>query len=270
MGNINQIILSCNEDPKYITFWKYVAQAYKNMFPDVRVHLALLTWRDENDALVKEMRTYGDVTIFNPVSWLPEFGQAKMIRFILASQQVDDVCYIDDIDLFPLSKDFITEKINQRPDGHLLCVGSEVYGYNGCFPVSQITAEGYLFKQIFNPHDYDYENLVEWYSKMPNKFDHRENIGIINNFSVDLYFSDERLIRVLRSMNYVPFIEVERGYNNFLDATLDRFEWRFSEEKLNNGEYVNAHCSRPARESEIKPLMEYINKKYAQNRNFYI
>jgi len=103
MGNINQIILSCNEDPKYITFWKYVAQAYKNMFPDVRVHLALLTWRDENDALVKEMRTYGDVTIFNPVSWLPEFGQAKMIRFILASQQVDDVCYIDDIDLFPLS-----------------------------------------------------------------------------------------------------------------------------------------------------------------------
>jgi hypothetical protein len=263
MGSINQIIVSCNEDPKYFTFWKYVAKAYKKMFPDVRVHLAFLTWRSEDDEVVKEMRTHGDVTLFKPLSWLPEFGQAKMIRFLLASEQGDDVCYIDDIDLIPLSRNFITEKTDSRPANYLLCVGGEVYGNNGCFPVSQMTAEGHIFKRIFNPKDLDYENLMEWYQFTPTKFDFREEIGIINNFPQDRYFSDERLIKRLRAENPVPFKEVERGYGNFLDATLDRFEWRLNQDKLDNNGYVNAHCSRPARESEIEPLMKYLDEKYS-------
>lgn len=92
MGCIDQIILSSNEDEMYLDFWRPVSWAYKQMFPDVKVHLALLTKRNDNSDFVKELREYGSVTTFCPIQGIPEFGQAKMIRFILASQQENDVC----------------------------------------------------------------------------------------------------------------------------------------------------------------------------------
>src|SRR5687768_11057979 len=119
---INQIILSCNEDKTYMEFWEPVAKAYSKIFPGVTIHLAFLTNREEDDSLVTEFRQYGKVTLFKPVPGLQEFAQAKLIRFILAAQQEEDICYIDDIDLFPLKKSFITEKTDHRPKDHLLCV----------------------------------------------------------------------------------------------------------------------------------------------------
>ena len=219
--NINQIILSCNEDPTYKDFWGMVATAYKKMFPDVRVHLAFLTWRDETDPMVEYMRTFGDVTLFQPVTDVPEFSQAKMIRFILASQQGEDVCYIDDIDLFPLRRDFITNKTSKRTKDHLLCVGGEVYNHGGCYPASQMTAEGYTWKRFINPTVKTYRGLRdEW--KGNTRLDKRENVCIKLDWAADDYFSDERLLRRLLKLNPTPKQEMERGYNDYLEATIDR------------------------------------------------
>lgn len=260
---INQIILSTNEDRTYCEFWEPVSYAYRKMFPDAVVHLAFLTDRDENDPLVLEYRKHGKVTLFKPRKDVPEFGQAKMIRFILASEQGDDICYIDDIDLFPLVKTFITDKTDKRPAGHLLCVGGEVYGNNGCYPVSQMTAEGHVWKKVINPNNLSYNDLIETFIGNV-KFDRREDITIELDFAKDSYFSDERLIRRLRSESPVPVFEMRRGYNNFLDATLDRYAWDVNMEKLHSHVYQNAHGIRPYGNNveEYKPLIEYIDKYY--------
>lgn len=262
MGSIDKIILSTNDDPKYVGFFPYVAYAYKKMFPDVEICLAYLTHKSYSDGVVQQFSEYGTVKIYKPVSWLPEFGQAKMARFLMASEQGDAVCYIDDIDLFPLSKTFITDKTDKRPKDHLLCVGGEVYGNNGCYPLSQITTEGYNYKKIFNPNDLDYENVMEWYYKTPVMFDLRENIGVINDFAKDIYFSDERLIRRLRQSAGVPVFEQPRGYDNFMVATLDRYDWKIDLDKLKAHKYLNAHCSRPFDIRDCEPLMDYINQNY--------
>ena len=262
MGDINQIILSCNEDKTYSSFWIPVAQAYKKMFPDVTIHLAFLTNRDETDPLVEEYRKYGKVTLFKPYSFFPEFGQAKMARFVLASEQGDDVCYIDDIDLYPLKKSFIVDKTSQRPKDHLLCVGGEVYNNNGCYPISQMTAEGYVWKSFINPNGLDFHNLLEYYYKTPIKFDQRENIGVINDFAADLYFSDERLIRRLKDNVGVNVFEMQRGYVNFMDATIDRADWKVNKAKLDGHGYENAHGTRPYNEEDYKYLVDYINNNY--------
>jgi hypothetical protein len=261
---MNQIILSTNEDPNYMDFWKPVSWAYKKIFPDVTIHLAFLTDRSEDDELVKEFREYGKVTLFKPVPDIKQFAQAKMIRFILASMQGNNVCYIDDVDLFPLKKSFITDKTDKRPQGQLLCVGGEVYHNNGCFPVSQMTAEGYLWKRFINPNDLEYSDLIRSYRGKV-MFDNRENIDIDLNFDADLYFSDERLIRRLRTVNPVPIFKQERGYTNFLEATIDRYDWKINQEKLDNHGYENAHGIRPYKTHEEKylPLIDYINKNYA-------
>lgn len=258
---INQIILSCNEDPRYMDFWKPVSWAYKKMFPHVEVHLAFLTNREEDDPLVKEFREYSKVTLFKPLKDVPEFGQAKMIRFILASEQGEDVCYIDDIDLFPLVKSFITDKTDKRPKNHLLCVGGEVYHNNGCYPVSQMTAEGHVWKHFINPKDLSYEELIQTF-KRPTKFDHRENICTVLDFAIDSYFSDERLLRRLIYDNPVSKFELSRGYGHYLDATVDRAAWKIDPEKLRNHGYFNGHCSRPYRSEEMELLINYINENY--------
>jgi len=201
---MNQIILSANEDKTYLDFWKPVSYAYRKMFPGIMIHLALLTDRDENDPFVSDLREHGKVTLFKKLPNITEFAQAKMIRFILASEQGNDVCYIDDIDLFPLSKSFITNKVDKRPAGSLLCVGGEVYGNNGCYPISQITGEGWLFKKFINPFDLEYKDLFEsWRGNV--MFDRRESIDIVLDWSKDDYFSDERLIHFGHRFNLCLF-----------------------------------------------------------------
>lgn len=263
MGNINQIILSANEDETYLEFWRPVSWAYKQMFPKVKMHLALLTDKDNESEFVNELREYGDVTVFKTIEGIPEFSQAKMIRFILASQQGSDVCYIDDIDLFPLVKSFITDKTEQRPKDHLLCVGGEVYNNNGCYPISQMTAEGYIWKKFINPNGLGYKELMESYIKTP-EYDFRENILLKTDFDKDSYFSDERLIRRLINENPVDKIELERGYKDFMESTIDRYDWKIDIEKLNNHGYFNAHGIRPFKKhaKKYEPLIEYIKKNY--------
>ena len=233
------------------------------MFPDVTIHLALLTNKTEDHRLITELRKWGKVTLFKPIENIAEFAQSKMIRFILASQQHADICYIDDIDLFPLIRGFITEKTDKRPKDHLLCIGGEVYDNNGCYPISQMTAEGYVWKQFINPLNKDYRQLMdEWAGEV--MFDRRENINIKLDFSKDDYFSDERLLKRLMKNNPVPKFEMKRGYDNFMQSTIDRYDWKVDINKLNNHGYINAHCVRPygLYAEEFIPLLDYIKENY--------
>lgn len=261
---MNQIILSTNENKTYVEFWEPVAQAYKKIFPDVKVHLAFLTNRSEDDDLVQHFRKFGEVTLFKPVPHVQEFAQAKLIRFILAARQGKDVCYIDDIDLFPLKKSFIINKTDQRPKDHLLCVGGEVYQNNGCYPVSQMTAEGYIWERFINPFRLDYPELIERYLEMPIMFDKREDLKIPLDLTKDSYFSDERFLRKLLTYSPVDKFEIERGYSDFMTATLDRYQWSIDYHKLNDHGYENAHGRRPYSEfkQDYAPLMDYIERNY--------
>lgn len=261
---IDQIILSTNENPIYMEFWEPVSWAYRKMFPGVKIHLAFLTNRSEDDDLVRQFRKSGLVTLFKPVLSVGEFAQAKLIRFILAAQQGNDVCYIDDIDLYPLKKSFIVSKTNKRPKDTLLCVGGEVYQNNGCYPVSQMTAEGYVWKQFINPLGLDYPDLIGNYLSLPVMFDRREDLSIPLNLLADSYFSDERFLRKLMVLNPVEKFELERGYTNFMGATLDRYEWQIDFHKLNDHGYENAHGRRPYSKykDDYAPLADYIERNY--------
>ena len=258
-----KVVLSTTENPMYFPFWEYVAQAYSAM--GYEPMLAFLTWRAEDDPIVTHLRQFGTVKLYRPYFLMPEFAQGKLIRFILASEQGNDVCYIDDVDLFPLDKDFIENKIAHRPANTLLCVGGEVYKNNGCYPVSQMTAEGNVWKQFINPNDYDFHNILDWYANMPTMYDEKENPYIQPTPGFSVYFSDEKLIRKLTTLNPVKKVEVQRGYGNILDSTLDRMQWRIDPDKLTAGGYVNAHCQRPPDTNDLQLLLDYVKQRYEQH-----
>ena len=281
----DKIILSSNEDSTYFEFWPIVSWAYKKMFPTVEVCLAFVTKRTENDPVVTEARKHGTVVLFRPIDDVPEGHQAKMARFILASEQGRNVCYIDDIDLFPLCSKFITSKLYNwntfaisddfrgTINTSILCVGAEVYGLTGTYPISQMTAEGWVWNLFINPKYLPYDQLIRsWKDKA--EFDDRENINIWPDMvgdRQDYYFSDERLLRRLLFHNPVPKLELPRGYTDYLEATIDRHtlnketgEWVYDREKLKNHGYVNAHCARPylKYKEQFQPLIDYINENY--------
>jgi len=145
----------------------------------------------------------------------------------------------------------------------MLCVGGEVYNYSGTYPVSQMTAEGHIWKTIINPEDKSFTQLQNHWNREP-MFDPREKIGQINDFAIDMYFSDERLLRRLIHENPIQKYEMKRGYKDVLESTLDRMDWKLDQEKLDNHQYVNAHCNRPYSRcvEEMKPLFDYIERTY--------
>lgn len=100
-------------------------------------------------------------------------------------------------------------------------------------------------------------------------FDRREDVTIPLDFTTDSYFSDERLLRRLWTLNSIPRQEMIRGYDNYLEATIDRHtfdgkEWVYDREKLDRGGYFNAHGIRPYRKNEAhyRPLVHHVMTKY--------
>lgn len=265
--NVDKIIMSSDENPLYIDFWPIISTVYKKMF-NIPVHLAFVTEKEENDPYVLELKKYGLVTVVKPVPGFAIANQSKMARHILASEQGNLVCYIDDIDLFPLNKQFIIDKVKDRPKNHMLCVGAEffAYGNNGVFSISQMTAEGNIFKSLFNPSSLSREQLFKSWVGMHTFNDSRRKEDFSNNtpsWDGDC-FSDEYLIRALIKKEKIPTFHKPRDYD-WETQSVDRAFWqRFDQKRLDNHGYVFAHCLRPYKGNEIyiQPLIDYINKNY--------
>ncbi len=263
------VVVSANEDPLYAPFWPLIAWANRAMF-GCEVHLAFLTNRSEQDPYVQELRHHGPVTLYRTVDGVPDCNLAKMARYIHCSKQGEKVCYIEDIDLLPLSRDWPISRVVLRPPGSLLLCGAEVYGafspiqkdYSPA-PASLTTAEGTVWKKFLNPLDLPYEELVKSWA---NRKNHKpfEDIASTVDHQKDTCFSCERFTRTLRLENPVPTKHVERNYDVFKD-TLPRSGWHFSQARLDAGEYIESHMPRPLHEhlDKIEPLVKFVSEKYA-------
>lgn len=271
---VDQIIVSANEHWLYLPFWPLVAYAYKTLFPGVRVRLVFVSERREDDPFVTELRTHGEVVLQRPVNNIPQAAQTKLARYYIAAQQGSDVCYIDDIDWIPIDAEWHAKKVRARARGSLLLVGSEVYSgtEEGQVPASQMTAEGDVFRKLFNPDNIPYG---AWIYRLGGKTGtHEDVLSRANHEGMDSttaqdhlkqpLFSDEALIMSLRKRHPVPVTHVERGYEPGVD-TLDRSAWlAFDQAKLDSGGYLGAHTGRPysAHKAGNDAILEHLRKRY--------
>jgi len=266
---MNLIALSANEDPLYIDFWPIVAWANRHVL-GVEPTLAFLTDRREDDDYVTELRRHGTVKLYRRISGIPDCNAAKMIRSILCAESpAGTVGYIQDIDLLPLNREWVMQKVAQRPTGKLLLVGAEVYQAftpeqkrTSSAPASMMTAEAEVWRQLLNPAGLSYVPLFRSWEDMPHRAN--EEIGSLVYHESEHGFSDEKFMRTLRLKHGVDAHHVERGYDLHAD-TLDRSAWRFDPERLAAGQYLESHLPRPLHEHEDKilPLVEWISKRFA-------
>lgn len=256
----DRIVTSTDENPLYLDFWKIQILAHKKFFPEKKLTIAFLTNRTQEDELVQEMINSGiDVQLYKPIDGLPQGNHAKVLRYICASQYENEVCCITDIDTIPLQNEYLTRQTNLREPNKLLCIGAEVYKntpHYGKFPAHHMTAEGKLFKQLFNPNNLNYEESLKSISDFK-KYDFKESI--VNSRHG---FSDESLIRVLIEINNVPVHHVSRNIDIYNDW-IDRSWWKIDDEKLNSGDYIESNLLRPYGQHilQIKPIVDFLNNE---------
>ena len=244
----NRIVTSTNEDSTYLDFWKIQIMSHKIFFPNKILTIAFLTNRDENDELILEMKSYEiDVRLYKPISNIPEGNQAKLLRYICASEFENEVCVITDMDTIPLQTEYLNYITSNRQLNKILCVGSEVYNgtpHMGKFPAHHITSEGKLFKKLFNPNNLSYGDLFIELSKINNVYDHKESL--LSN-----EFSDESLIRVLFDRSDVEKQNHPRNIN-IKEQWIDRSWWGINKERLYSFNYIEANLLRPYNKNKNK------------------
>ncbi len=251
----DRIIVSSDES-YFLQYWIIVAKAWNKFYPEKKLTLAFVTNKTYDNLTVKKLQEYGEVVLFPVIDGIPTANQAKMARHILATKYENDISMIEDIDSIPLQRGFVDRVTSFKEEGKLLSVGYEVYEnseHKGKFPISNITGEGNIFKEILNPNNLQYEDLIKSWIGLK-VFDHKEAIN--NPSSV---FSDESLFRALIIQWNGNVTKTRRDVNIHTDW-IDRSWWSIDSDKLNNGGYVMTNFLRPFDEnySRIEPIVKYI------------
>lgn len=242
-------VIVSTDDSHFYQYVPIVAAAWKKFFPAVKLHIAFVTDRKEDNSLVVRMKQHGIVHLFPTIEGIPTCNHAKLARLILAGRFTNAVCMVEDVDTIPLQREFYFDRTSRRKKDHLLLVGCEVYdeGCRGQAPMSTITAEGHIFKAILNPSNLsDVELLKSWES------------------AHELPFSDEELLRELIAEWKCPKImRVDRAVDIFKDW-VDRSWWSIDEHKLNAGGYTTCNFLRPFLDhyASIEPVVLYIYQAF--------
>lgn len=260
MNSFDRVILSCDANPKYVDFWPVVCRAWEKLF-GVQPVLAFVGSYEDQCACRGKLQC-GPVIYIRPVEGIPLANQAKLARYWLAAWVNDEkTTMINDIDLLPLSKDYVNTLLGNRPKGTLLTVGSELYigPEKGKAMAGYLTAESSVFKKLVNPKALSFSDWMSSFVGL-SCFDHKEDV--MNSTSTDSpdCFSDESLLRYWHSVNPVPREDRRMPFWPYIEQALDRFDWKFDVQKLKDGVYKEAHLPRPYSQNrdKIQPLVDYI------------
>ncbi len=244
----DRVVVSTDEYFK--NFVPIVCQSWRKYFPEAKIDVAFVTERNYQDPVVDKIaRLVDSVKIFSPISNVPTKNAAKMSRFIYASEMGSQVCMIEDVDTIPLQRDFFKDRTSLRQPTKMLAVGQEVYAggeHSDSFPISTMTAEGFVYKNFFNSRNLSWEQLFAFWKQFDPTI-----------MSED--FSDEKLIAKLRGKFHLPVQNVERDVE-IREQWIDRSWWHVDAEKLWREEYVCCNFKRPfeAHLEEVKDIVPFI------------
>lgn len=261
MSLLHRVILSSDANPKFLEFWPHVAKAWRHLL-GVDVWLALVAEPISNE-LHRELLRHGKVVNLWPVPGIPISNQAKLARFFLAGFWGDNtVNMVNDIDLLPLQARYTVELLSQRPSGHLLTTGTELYTgpEKGKFTAGYATAESAVWHQLLNSNHYGWAGFIRQFVGY-RVFDHKEDVALNTYHENPDSFSDESLLRAVLAKRPVPVTHLARGYAPYTERALCRSNWMFDPEKLRKQVYVEAHLPRPwsAHQDKIAPLLEHLS-----------
>jgi|TARA_B110001454_G_scaffold218290_1_gene245860 hypothetical protein len=248
---ITKIITSVNDNPTYRDFLPLVSLAWEKLF-NLRLTVGYITTKNPSDPDVLNLSNHADIKVFPPISGVDAGVQAKVTRMYLASSRelANENCMIVDVDMIPLSAE-VLEVFKDCPEDHLAKWGHDHPSFLnppniGKWPMDRTTAKGVTFREIINPKNLNYNDLIKSWRGLHKHG--KEDVSLPFG-----QFSDESLLRLLyegwgkrdANTHEISRLKLEK---KILSRRLDRaypWMWNNLKEKLKQKAFIELHGIRP-------------------------
>jgi len=208
---IDKVIVSSNNDEKYLTFWPIIKKAWNAIGIE-----PLLIFTDKNPT---DICSNKDVVYFNTGELNPGFV-ARNIRVLYPALFQNKVCLLSDIDMIPLDKNYFSNRIKDISNDDFLMFRNNLTTESQ-IPICWNAAKGKVWGDIFNvSNEQDINNLLyKWYEKSKVNKD-------------DEWYNDQIMLK-----KYITSYEKNNGKILKIDDTITEFR------RLDRSNYSNALIS---------------------------
>ena len=261
------IITAFNDNPTYYSFVESALQMWHNFGYEIKAAYISDSHKDE---VIRATEKYGEIIKFNSINDVDSGVQSKISRMILASDE--NFFWIVDVDFYILNLQWWEDRFKKYTGENILAETP----YNEKDPTSKWamwsnTGSGKVLKDIINPQNLSYYELIESWKGIGQIYDEKEDV--LNPFDK---FSDESLMRrlVFSSGSGNRMLYIPRKRPNFLNyhinsaiyyqdifRRVDRtWNWGINREKLLSGNYLDCFPKRPLDKKDpvIKTIFEYL------------
>lgn len=160
---ITKVILSCNNNPKYLPFWPIISKIWKLRFEIDPILYFIDDTEETGDEVVID-ETYGKVIRFKAIKSIPTSYQSQAIRLLVPALYPNDTLIISDIDMIPIDVYYFTKSI-KHVNEHFFVMFTHFFQM--CYNV----ATGKVWSEIFNINSIEEvrERLECWFNNNSNR-----------------------------------------------------------------------------------------------------
>jgi hypothetical protein len=238
---LNRVILSSNDNPKYLDLWPYVAKAWREI-----IGIEPVLFFIGPHSKVIELSKYGQVIQVYPHPDLDIVNQSQSIRLWASTKFVEENLIISDMDMLPISKQYFLDSIKDFPDNSIISYTSDVmkYGFylrSPQLPMCYLAGKGETFNDILGiSKNTSWEFFIDTLVK--------ERMG----YGTDQRFFYKQLLKWGPKSD--RYIGLERGWIGGKVAVkrLDKVTWPTSD--YNAKDYYDCHLPIPLSENQEKCL----------------
>jgi hypothetical protein len=237
---IDRVILSSNDNPKYLEFWDLVSEAWVRIG---KIKPTLFVISDKDLGLSTK---YGDVFYQSPAPHVPTAQQSQIVRLFAATKFPKQICLTSDLDMLPLQSAYFKQTVSGIEEDKIVFYSSDAYlpgspSYPS-FPMCYMCASGETFAQILGCS----------LSEFPREVDEWMNHG-------HGWFTDEKVFYQKWNKwkdKAERTVYARRGFNMGGPHTINRIDRpdgsMYDRELLYNGRYIDYHMPRPYSENKKK------------------
>jgi hypothetical protein len=214
---IDRVIMGATKD--YSRYWEPVSAAWRHFgFEPLLVYIGRRQWDGPS------------ILQFQPHREVPDAHSSKLLRMVVATI-APGTSILSDVDMMPMQAGYFNGVASGAADDALVVYSADAYGSDH-YPICYLLADQSTWKEIVNPRDLSFSELIESWRGLP---------GMADPFADK--FSDQILFRELHRRWGHPerISEHNRGWSGGLAIhRIDREKWDINQP----GPWIDAHLPR--------------------------
>ena len=239
--DIKYAVVSSDNNPEYLDFWKYVAKAWKRIgIQPVLIHI------DKNPPPIN-VAECGKVIHLESIPEWSISQQAQCIRF-WAAKLLDAPFIISDIDMLPISGDYYINGAKEIGDSGIVSYSSDIIKYrwyrtNPQYPMCYLAGDPNSFIDLLELNDNDHKSFLRRLMKLN-----------IRSGTDQKFFYNQ----TLKNQKYY-IKHLSRGWveEKYATKRLDKAIWPKTD--YNADGYIDCHLPRPL-SANLKDCMDLFKK----------